>query len=265
MRNLAQLQTAVTEALLHPAMSEPVAPELAAEDSDPLARLRIYGNTTMISLRNALSDNFPVTARLVGREFFDHLATAYVRRHPPTEPRLSVYGAMLPRFISDFEACRQHPYLADVARLERAIVTAIGEPAINPIEHSIVKELGQKAATARFVFQPSLRFVVTRWPAVEIWQANQDDDVDAEIRLTRRPRYVELRRVDRGVAIAELPRPQFVFRYELARTGLLDRSAARALAVDPLFDLVSELITVFREGLVVKVGLDNHIDNGDNS
>ena len=263
MRNLAQLQTAMTEALLHPAMSKPVAPELAAKDSDPLARLRIYGNTTMISLRNALSDNFPVTTRLVGREFFDHLATAYVRRHPPTEPCLSAYGAAFPQFIAGFEACRQHPYLADVARLERAIVTVISEPAIDPIEHTIIRQLGQKAATARFKLQPSLRFVVTRWPAVEIWQANQDDVVATEIHLTRRPRYVELRRVNRGVAIAELPRPQFVFRYGLARSGLLDFSAARALAIDPLFDLVSELITVFREGLVAKVDLDNHIANGD--
>ena len=48
------------------------------------------------------------------------MAREFVRAHPPSSPLLFLYGQEFPAFMETFEPARSIPYLADVARIERA-------------------------------------------------------------------------------------------------------------------------------------------------
>jgi hypothetical protein len=71
-------------------------------------------------LTEALKDAFPAVHRIVGPEFFQAMARAYIVLEPPRSPILLDYGAGFPDFIGEFEPAAVLPYLADVARIERA-------------------------------------------------------------------------------------------------------------------------------------------------
>lgn len=87
-------------------------------------RFAVYRNNVIVGLIEALQTSFPATCRIVGEEFFRAMARDYVRQEPPTSPILFHYGEHFPGFIADFEPARTVPYLADVARIERACIEA---------------------------------------------------------------------------------------------------------------------------------------------
>lgn len=151
---------------------------LAADPSGPHpVRALIHRNTYRHSLGVALQESFPVVRRLVGESFFSAMAAAYVTAHPPRSRIMSHYGDTLPAFIEDFEPARTVPYLADIARLERARIRAFHaqEPA------STGPDLGHDMSAAldqRFVLHPSATRISSRHPILHIWEAHQASDVE---------------------------------------------------------------------------------------
>ena len=67
---------------------------------------------------------FPATRRITGPDFFRAMARFHVRATPPTSPLLFEYGRDFPDFIERLRACAAMPWLADVARIERAWLDA---------------------------------------------------------------------------------------------------------------------------------------------
>ncbi len=63
---------------------------------------------------------FPAVERIVGEEFFQAMARAYVLAEPPRSPVLMDYGTTFADFIAGFAPAASLPYLPDVARIERA-------------------------------------------------------------------------------------------------------------------------------------------------
>ena len=171
---------AFAAALLDPGL--PCPPGLRAwNGSDPGRRFAVHRNNVVASLAEALADAYPVVAELVGADFFRAMASAYVRRHPPRSPVLALHGAGFPDFIAGFAPAAGLPWLADVARLERARVEACHAPD------------GEPSATD-WLQHPSLRVVRSTHPVVSIWAAHQGqgalEDVDLgqpECALVARP------------------------------------------------------------------------------
>src|SRR5579862_843890 len=82
--------------------------------------LDIYRNTLTGTLLNALRLSYPAVQRIVGADFFDAAAHAFVRAHPPCSAYLNDYGSELSGFLAAFEPARSLLYLPDVARVEWA-------------------------------------------------------------------------------------------------------------------------------------------------
>src|SRR5207237_10685968 len=116
---LADRQRAFSEALLD--RDRPVPPGPVGPDGEPSPRrFGVYRNNVVASLAAALKDTFPAICRIVGEEFFGAMARSYVLQAPPASPILLDYGDSFPDFIAGFEPAATLPYLADVARIERA-------------------------------------------------------------------------------------------------------------------------------------------------
>ena len=126
-RSLAEIQAAFSAALLDPARPVP-ADVVGIGGTADRKRFAVYRNNVMVGLLDALQARFPVTARLVGEEFFRAMARVYAAARQPRTPLLMHYGDDFPDFIAGFEPAASVPYLADVARVECAWSQAYHAP-----------------------------------------------------------------------------------------------------------------------------------------
>lgn len=201
---------AFAAALLDPGMVPPRGLR-AWNGSDVARRFAVHRNNVVGSLVQALAEGFPVVQALVGPEFFGALAAEFVRRQPPRSPVMADYGAELPEFIERFAPARSLPYLADVARLERARLEAChAADAALLCAADVAGALAdpERIGELRLRLHPAARLVVSPHPIVSLWAAHQGEgalaDVDlrqAEAALVLRPLFdVLVVRCDPGTA-----------------------------------------------------------------
>src|SRR3569623_155991 len=114
---------AFAPALLDPSRGAPSA--LTGLNGRPAGRrYDVYRNNVTVSLGEARAAVYPAVQRITGRDFFRAMARAHVRSTPPTSPLLFDYGRDFPDFAASYEHAQPMPWLADVARIERAWLAA---------------------------------------------------------------------------------------------------------------------------------------------
>jgi len=248
--SLVDLQRGIARALLDGAIDD-VASAIGVDGIDPGARLRIYRNHALRTFDAALRAAFPVVCRLVDERFFAYAAHEFRRLHPPRSRRLAEYGTAFPDFLDGFEACKDLPYLPDVARFEWALNTAAMVRAVPPIGidalHPVPPNL---AGCVVFQLQPSLRYCASSWPIEAIWLANQREDVPW-LELANRGASIEIHRSSEGVVWQPLDPGDFAFRTALVEGAALAAAIIRAIQEDPRFDATVSLQQVFADGLVI--------------
>lgn len=113
----------------------------ASSTEEKTVRLNVYRNNIFVSLIDALADIFPVTQRLVGETFFRAMAREFITHNPPKTPLISDYGDDFPDFLRNFPPVQSLPYLADLAALERHLLTLTHDE-----EHSALEQVDIAAA-----------------------------------------------------------------------------------------------------------------------
>jgi hypothetical protein len=86
--------------------------------TQPEHRLAIHRRHYLASLTRALIERFPATVWLVGSELVTHVATSFVREHPPSRPCIAEYGEEFRRYLGAHPGAASLPYLAQFAELE---------------------------------------------------------------------------------------------------------------------------------------------------
>ena len=247
-------QSAFAAALLAPDLPCPAGLR-AWNGSDPTARLAVYRNNVVSSLIDAVADTFPVTKELVGEEFFRAMASIFVRQHPPRSRVLAHYGAEFADFVDGFEPARAVPYLADVARLERARVLAFHAGDADPLTAEmlgVAMSAGEDVGALQLVCHPSTSVVVSGYAIVSLWAAHQGDgdlsDIDPAV-----PESALVVRPGLDVFVLRLPpgAARFVIALQ-AGAGLADASAlAAGEAAD--FELPNVLALLLGHGALISV------------
>lgn len=106
-------------------------------------RLKVYRSNIVGSLTDTLITAFPLLEQLVGREFLEQTARAFVLENPPDTGCLNTYGRGFDLFLKTYKPAETLPYLSDVAAFEIAMtesyyaiedtpLTTEGLAAINP-------------------------------------------------------------------------------------------------------------------------------------
>ncbi|WP_052711471.1 HvfC/BufC N-terminal domain-containing protein [Elstera litoralis] len=155
---------------------------LGASDAPPAGlhapeRAQIYRNNVRLSLTAALAANFPVTATLVGADYFAQAARHFLRAHPPARPDMASYGADFPAFLATAPGMADFPYVAEVARLERAMIETLLAPAAPALAASDFAAVPEASfAALRFTAHPSARLVQSSFAVADLWQAHQTAD-----------------------------------------------------------------------------------------
>src|SRR5271170_692470 len=211
-------------------------------------RYNVYRNNVTVSLIDALAAIFPATQRITGVEFFRAMARFYVRAVPPTSPLLFEYGRDFSSFIEHYEYAQAMPWLADVARLERAWLDAYhaaDEDALAPEVLAAVPS--ERLADTIFVAHPSTRIVRSNFAAVAIFVANRAEGPVGPVNVSESEDAV-ITRPDLDVVVRRLPDGGAVFLTHLASGETLGEAATVAFETTPLFDLSANIAGVIEAG-----------------
>lgn len=249
-------QAEFAAALLDPSLPAP--PELRSwNGSDISARLAVYRNNVVSSLVDALAETHLVVRELVGDEFFRAMAAVFVRQHPPRSRILVHYGDEFAEFLEQFEPAAALPYLADVARLERARVFAyhcIDAPVAGAEQITRALSSGDRIGQIRFDWHPSLAVLESRFAIVSLFAAHQGllsisavDPGIAETAVVVRDGF--------EVVVLHAPPGTAAFVAASRRGAVLTDAAEQARHSDAAFDLSVVLATLNNHGAIQSIHL----------
>lgn len=117
--NLRAFAERFASALIDPTHPTPVG-VTGPRGKGAVKRYNVYRNNVTVGLIDALAAIYPAVQRITGTDFFRAMTRFHVRATPPTSPLLFEYGRDFPAFIQSYEYAQDLPWLADVARIERA-------------------------------------------------------------------------------------------------------------------------------------------------
>ena len=243
---------AFVAALLDPARATPTA---VAGPRGKAARKRynVYRNNVTVSLINALAAVFPATMRITGADFFRAMARFHLRATPPTTPLLFEYGRDFPDFIERYEYARSMPWLADVARIERAWLDAYHAADAEPLAPQTLAAIPvENLVEVVFVPHPATRLLCSAYPAVTIFAANRSDGLAGRIEATA-PEDALVTRPHLEVVVRHLPPGGAVFLTRLVAGETIGTAAAAALGDNPEFDLPANIAGMLEAGAFIAI------------
>lgn len=242
-------QTAFAAALLDPAQAVPRWVK-HADGRIPQQGFAAYRNNVIVSLTDALRFAFPVTARLVGDEFFAATARVFIPEHLPKSPILLQWGAAFPDFLAGFPPARSVPYLSDIARLEiswnrayhAADASFLTPAALGPMS---AEELGNAVLKPH----PSAQIVVSRFPIAAIWGAHQAAAEPGPVERWE-PESVLVVRPGAEVLIYPVSQASACFAASLFQGKRIGEAAAEIADCFADFDLTQSLVGLFQIGAI---------------
>ncbi|MGH7857796.1 MAG: HvfC/BufC family peptide modification chaperone, partial [Candidatus Binatia bacterium] len=169
-----------------------------------IARLDVYANMYFYRILDILKEDFPAVLAVVGDVRFHNLVTSYLIEHPSTHPSVRYLGRQLASFIARHDLSKEWPWLADLARLEWAILEAFDGPDAEPLDAARLRELPpERWASARFRFAPTLQVVKATAPVHVVWsRANEGEPFSA---IEAEPTNLRVWRKDLGVLHRVIP------------------------------------------------------------
>ncbi|ALL68449.1 Uncharacterized protein conserved in bacteria (DUF2063) [Paraburkholderia caribensis MBA4] len=222
---------------------------VAGAGKSVIARYNVYRNNVTVSLIDALAAIYPAVQRITGPDFFRAMARFHVRTTPPTSPLLFDYGRGFPSFIENYEYAQALPWLAEVARIERAWLDAYHAADLPVMTQDVFASVeADLLGSLCFTPHPSARVLRSRYPAVSIFAMNRRDgpvnpisSSDSEDALVTRP--------DQEVLVSSLPPGGAVFLTMLMEGAPLGLAVSTAFDETSSFDLQANLAGMITAGV----------------
>ena len=162
------------------------------------------------------------------------------------------YGAGFAEHIQGFEPARELPYLADVARIERAWLEAYHAAEAVPLDASNFAGLDPDLLPQlRLQLHPSLHVVRSKFPVLSIWRMNVPGGVPAPIDLEAGGEDALIVRPVPEVEVRSLPVAGADFSAALQSGVPVLEAATAAWAADARFDLAANLSGLIGCGAIV--------------
>jgi hypothetical protein len=143
-------------------------------------RLRIYANMYLWRLVDALRNDFPKLAEIVGNDDFSALMSQYLRRHPSEHPDLGQVGRHLVSFLRQNADPSRREDLADLAELEQARSEVFLEADSRPIDASAISKLGVAFSQARLRLVPALQLRRFQYHVAPVWRSIDEEQAPPE-------------------------------------------------------------------------------------
>lgn len=146
------------------------------------ARLDIYSIAYRARLGEALKENYPVLARVLGDDGFADLANAFLHHCPSHTPSIRWFGARLAEFVEEAADILPHPSLVDLIRMEWALNIAFDAADAAPLKVAELLRLAPEAWPAlQLILHPSLHLLSLNWAIEPLWSAlSVDENADTD-------------------------------------------------------------------------------------
>lgn len=173
-------------------------------------RFDIYGGSITEGFVKALRENYPVTEKLVGEEFFRLMSYNYIANNHSSSPNLGDYGVSFADFVENFSPAKCLPYLADICRLEWRWQKAYYGMDYLPLDVNQLSKLNCDSQSL-LVFKrcANSSLLKSDYPLKKIWDFNQTDDNNTIIDLKEEQNLLLIWRPDMEVIIEELTEAQW--------------------------------------------------------
>jgi|CXWL01.1.fsa_nt_gi hypothetical protein len=264
--DLSRLQRSLKEILTDPqgvraaVSARPAALRWIAETPPPDAptRLSVYGDGYFLRLLEALTSDFPAVRRTLGEDDFRILVANYLKTNQSRSPTLADLGEAFPCFVSSHPLSRRYPFLADLSRLERDIMTRLFEgrlPALDP--ETIGKIRAEDWARVRLIFDPTVLLLKVAWPVERLWQ-RRELPLKAGGRIIRRARaqWLLIFRDETWVKVVEISRPEWDTLRQVkegAQLGRVFTRASKSLGGTKAAEIQGWLSSWIRSGLIKRI------------
>lgn len=208
--------------------------------ADWQARFAIYRNNVFANYREALRAVYPVVEKLVGRNFFDHVADRYIAVSPSVSGDLHEYGSSFAEFIAGFPGAAPLVYLPDVARLEWLIHESFHAADYPAIALDLIRNISPaRFEHLTFALHPACRLLASPYPVQRIWQTNQEGAPDETIDLNEGGVNLLIARPQYEVELRPLKTGEFVMLSEFASGKSFGDALLRALNADHEFNVAA--------------------------
>ncbi len=141
----------------------------------PEARVDIYANMYFYRILDALKEDFPATLAVLGDDNFHNLVTGYLLEHPPTDPSITHSGSHLADYLRDHPMRTDAPFVADLAKLERATVEVFLGPDAPSLEADAIRTVAiEDWAAMKLKLHPSAQILALDWQVSDLLRAVED-------------------------------------------------------------------------------------------
>jgi Putative DNA-binding domain len=238
--------------LLDPARDAPTI--VTGPDGKAAAKhYNVYRNNVTVSLIDALAAIYPAVQRLTGTDFFRTMARFHVRSTPPASPLLFDYGRDFPAFIERYDYAQSLPWLADIARIERAWLDAFHARDATPLSSAALARVApDRLAKLTFMAHPAMQIVRSPFSAVTIFAANRGSEPVGRIDAST-PEDALITRPEFDVFVRRLPPGGAIFATSLRSGRPLGEAAAAALDDTPNFDIAANIAGLIEAGAFTSV------------
>ncbi len=128
------------------------------------ARVDIYANMYFYRILDALKEDFPATLAVLGDENFHNLVTGYILEYPPTDPSITHSGSHLADYLRDHPMREDAPFIADLAKLERATVEVFLGPDAAQLDPDALRAVAVEDWPAmKLKLHPSAQILALDW------------------------------------------------------------------------------------------------------
>lgn len=137
----------------------------------PSARVDVYGHMYVLRTRDALRDDFPHVATLLGEDGFARAVEGYIAEHHSTHYSLARLGHSFAAHLENHPPKKCRADLSALAELEWArseAFVAEDSPVVAP---QAIAALGPAFAEATLDFVPSLRLLTLRHDVGPLWSS----------------------------------------------------------------------------------------------
>ena len=175
-------------------------------------RMKVYRNNIIRSLTGPAMAAFPMTEKLVGKEFLEQVMRAFVVKNLPSQGNLNLYGMEFPDFIRTYEPAKNLPYLHDFTKLEwlwEAAYYAPDDLPLDPAELISISE--ENMPNLRFYARKSFALLASEHPLDEIVDFCRADDQDTLQQLKKRGCKLMIYRPDLKVELRRLNDAEYLF------------------------------------------------------
>ena len=210
--------------------------------------LAVYRNTSFRGAIDALADNYPTIAMILGQSTFVALAADFVTDAPPDNPVLAAYGAGFADWLEAQPIAQALPYLSGVAQIDRLRTEshlAADGPMLDPASLAAVS--AEQWSNSAALLHPATRFGWFTVPAPSIWLAHLDPHA-AEIAPEWRAEGVLLTRRDGAVIAQRIGAAEHRILFGLRLGETIGQAATIAAGLYPQADITGAFRDILSSG-----------------